>query len=177
LINGDQPSGGEVLLADKHPVNVTSNHNNRINWTNWVVDLGGGQRVTVHRWKGNLGVTFFAYCKIDFHDTIGLVGNFYRKKKKRLIGRDGTTDYTHKPDEYGQEWQVRGESLFSSVPSGHPEYPQCCLEAETKKTHRNLLRFVREEASHESTLYSRDSFVKCHFSYDSDLCILLDCIS
>ena len=61
----------------------------------------------------------------DYSDSVGIMGSF---ESGAMLGRDGETDMSKSPNNFGREWQVRpdmGEKMLFTEIKG-PQYPQQC---------------------------------------------------
>ena len=127
-----------ILLAGKYSLNylekeIESETRSR---AHWVVDLHNDQLIDVTHWKSLLAFSIKGRKHEDFYNISGLSSTWSQPKK--MIGRDGKTDFSSKPHDFGEEWQVREPTLFHTVDNDTPQYPESCLPAPSVK--KRLLR-------------------------------------
>jgi hypothetical protein len=86
------------------------------------VNLGGHERIKLKTYKDFVSVLIEQGKKVNFDDSVGLMGDF---RFGVQLGRDGKT-VLNDPNAFGQEWQVLDTepTLFQTV--RFPQHPQKC---------------------------------------------------
>jgi hypothetical protein len=97
------------------------------------IHLPDGQFVSLRTIKNWMRVDIENPLPEYFGSATGLMGSF---KEDLMLGRDGAT-VIEDPIEFGQEWQVRGDSLFNEADG--PQYPQTCEMPAVERSTKRLL--------------------------------------
>ena len=124
--------------------------------------LDNDQSIILRAIKNFMKVDIEHYTKESFGHSKGLLGTF---DEGFMMARNGTAVFED-PNEFGQEWQVRGEDgmLFHDI-SG-PQYPEPCAMPDPTQSQRRL---------GEGSLISYEAAAKaCLFAEPADL---EDCIT
>jgi hypothetical protein len=111
------------------------------------IHLPDGQFVSVRTIKDWMRVDIENPTADNFGTSLGLMGSF---DGDAMLARDGAT-IMEDPTEFGQHWQVQGESLFLSAEG--PQYPEACAMPQADRSVKRLLA--------EGTLTYEDAEAAC----------------
>jgi len=97
------------------------------------IHLPDGQFVSVRSIKDWMRVDIENPTEESFGTSLGLMGSF---AEDAMLARDGAT-ILEDDIEFGQQWQVQGESLFLKAEG--PQYPEACTMPEVDRSTKRLL--------------------------------------
>lgn len=127
----------------------------------FTVDLGDDAKITIETWKKLVRVDIHGATDTDFGASLGLMGSFQDGKH---MARDNNTVLENIND-FGQEWQVRGDEpkLFHNADGAqHPQQCQSPTVADMKRRLGHSL-VSQEEAEIACARASVSDFELCVF--------------
>lgn len=156
-VAGDSDVDGNMWLPHNvggYPVKVHKKNSKEIEYAVYLDD----EQYVIFRTHGN-------YIRVDvgnpkeeyFGESVGLMGSFHTGER---VGRDGIT-VVEDENEFGQQWQVRGNSYFHNIEGA--QFPEKCMIPDASERRQRRLG--------EHTITEEEAEQACARSMDKDLCV------